>query len=421
MVRMAGFKKLIRLDDALGMIFSGGLPQLGTETVAAVTAAGRVLAREVVSDRDVPPFHRTAVDGFAIRSQESFSASRTNPAVFFVKGRIEAGADPEGGCWRIGPGEAYEVYTGSPIPQGADAVVMAEDTGKCENGVEVYKPVGRMANISPRGEDIRAGETLLKIGTVVRPWHVGALAAAGVAHVEVSRRARVGILSTGDELVDLGMGVASGGKTVDSTRPMIIASLEAIGCEVADGGIAKDSLESIVASIEGLSQRSDAVITLGGTSVGGKDLVPDAIAKAGGRVIFHGLAIKPGKPTGYALLGGKPLFMLPGYPVSALVGFGALVEPVLCRMMGRGVPKRATVRARLSRKVPTTPGIRHYLRVVLRASGRGLVAEPIAITGSGLLSSITKAHGIVVIGEGLEGLEEGDEVDVELLGDDVLA
>jgi molybdopterin molybdotransferase len=151
--------------------------------------------------------------------------------------------------------------------------------------------------------------------------------------------------------------------------------------------------------------------------VGGKDLVPDAALKIrSGRIIFHGLAIKPGKPTGYAVIGGKPLFMLPGYPVSALVGFEAVVEPVLCRMMGRGAPQRTTVKARLARRVPTTPGIRHYLRVVLRSSGNGLVAEPITITGSGLLSSVTRADGMVVIGENLEGVEEGEEVEVELFG-----
>jgi molybdopterin molybdotransferase len=142
---------------------------------------------------------------------------------------------------------------------------------------------------------------------------------------------------------------------------------------------------------------------------------------ASGRIIFHGLAIKPGKPTGYAIVGGKPLFMLPGYPVSALVGFEAVVEPVLCRMMGRAVPKRRTVRARVSRRVPTTPGIRHYLRVVLSLSEGGYVAEPLAITGSGLLSSVTRADGMVIIDKDLEGLEGGDEVEVELIGRDEVA
>jgi len=416
-VRMAGFKKLTPVGEALRAICEGGLPELGSESVATLSALGRVLREDVVSSADVPPFDRTAVDGYAIKSRESFSASRNNPAVFSLKGCIEAGDDAKGRTWSVGPGEAYEVYTGSPVPEGSDAVVMAEDARRCDGKVEVYRAVPRMSNISPKGEDIRAGETLLKGGIVVRPWHIGALASVGTKKVAVRRRARVGIFSTGSELVDLGGAEPVGGRVVDSTRPMIIASLETLGCTVVDSGIIEDSLESIAGGMEKLYPQVDALITIGGTSVGGKDLVPDAALKIrSGRIIFHGLAIKPGKPTGYAVIGGKPLFMLPGYPVSALVGFEAVVEPVLCRMMGRGAPQRTTVKARLARRVPTTPGIRHYLRVVLRSSGNGLVAEPITITGSGLLSSVTRADGMVVIGENLEGVEEGEEVEVELFG-----
>lgn len=415
-MKMVGFKKLTPVRDALEMIYRGGLPELGSESIATVAALGRVLGEDVVSDIDVPPFDRTAVDGFAIKSQESFSASRNNPAVFSIKGCIEAGDDAKGRKWFVGPGEAYEVYTGSPIPKGSDAVVMAEDARRCNGKVEVYRAVPRMSNISPRGEDIRAREILLKGGTLIRPWHIGALASVGMKTVAVRKRARVGIFSTGTELVDLGGAEPPGNRIVDSTRPMIIASLETLGCAVVDGGIIEDRLESIESSMENLYPQVDVLISIGGTSVGGKDLVPDAVLEVSGRIIFHGLAIKPGKPTGYAIIEGKPLFMLPGYPVSALVGFEAVIEPVLCKMMGRGAPQRATVKARISRRVPTTPGIRHYLRVVLRASGNGLVAEPITITGSGLLSSVTRADGIVVIGEDLEGVEEGEEVEVELLG-----
>lgn len=416
MVRMAGFRKLLPLGDALSIIFGEGLPEPRGETVATVSSLGRALYEDVVSGVDVPPFDRTAVDGYAIRSRESFSASRNNPATFSIKGCIGAGGGTKGKLEPLEPGEAYEVYTGSPIPDGSDAVVMAEDAKRHGRSVEVYKAVPRMSNISPKGEDIRAGEVLLRAGTVVMPWHIGALASVGIAMVAVRRAVRVGVLSTGSELVDLGSGKPNEGRILDSTRPMLIASIEALGCESVDGGIVKDDVESIAGAIGRLGSKVDAFITIGGTSVGRKDLVPDAVLEASGRILFHGLAIKPGKPTGYATLGGRPLFMLPGYPVSSLVGFEAVVVPVLSKMMGRGVPRRAIVTARMSRRVPTSPGIRHYLRVRLRRAGRGYVAEPITITGSGLLSSVTKADGMVVIGEDLEGIEEGEAVEVELLG-----
>lgn len=417
MVRTEGFKKLTPVGEALRMIYGSGLPDIGKEAIPTVAALGRIVAKGIISSADVPPFDRTAVDGFAIRSKASFSASRNNPAIFKVKGQIEAGKVFEDKARRIGPGEAYEVFTGAPIPEGANAVVMVEDTGRCGENVEVYRPVPKLSNVSPRGEDIKAGDTLLEAGTVIKPWHIGALASVGISKINVRRRVRVGVFSTGSELLDLEKkGTAESG-IIDSARPMISAALEALGCAAVDGGIAVDNVWVIAKRLGDLKGHVDAIISIGGTSVGGKDLVPDAIAEASGSILFHGLAIKPGKPAGYATLEGMPIFMLPGYPVSALVGFEAVVEPALCRMMGRGKPKRAKVRARISRRVPTAPGIRHYLRVVLKESKDGPVAEPITITGSGLLSSVTKADGMVVIGEDLEGLEKGDEVEVELLGE----
>jgi molybdopterin molybdotransferase len=419
MVRTEGFKKLTPVGEALRMIYRSGLPEIGSEAIPTVAAQGRVLAEDVTSRADMPPFDRTAVDGFAIKSRESFSASRNNPAVFTVKGRIEAGEVLGDRGMSIGVSEAYEVYTGAPIPKGADAVVMVEDAAREGPKVEIYRSVPRLSNISPRGEDIKVGETLLEGGTVIKPWHIGALASVGIRRVDVRKKVKVGVLSTGSELVDLEGGEPAGSLIVDSTRPMIIAALGALGCIAVDGGIAADRVGDIVKRIGRLQGRVDVLISIGGTSVGGKDLVPDAILEVSGRILFHGLAIKPGKPAGYAVVGGKPLFMLPGYPVSALVGFEAVVEPSLCRMMGRGKPQRATVKARISRRVPTAPGVRHYLRVVLKDTEEGPMAEPITITGSGLLSSVTKADGMVVIGEDLEGLEKGDEVKVELLGGDV--
>jgi molybdopterin molybdotransferase len=197
---------------------------------------------------------------------------------------------------------------------------------------------------------------------------------------------------------------------------MMVGLLRELGCGVADEGIVQDDLEKISSRLAELLGRVDLIITIGGTSVGGKDLVPEAaqlLSKPG--IIFHGLAAKPGKPTGFGMLGEMPFFMLPGYPVSALIAFEVLIMPLLCSWLGQEVPRRKKVRAIMARRVPTTPGIRHFLRVTLSRRRGMLIATPLALTGSGLLSSITKADGLVVIPEDLEGVEEGDEVEVELL------
>lgn len=414
MRRMRGFYKLTAIDDALNlvMIHCGGR-NLGSEDVDIRDAWGRTLEEEIVSMVDVPPFDRSAVDGYAIRSEESFSASRSNPAAFRVRGIGEAG----GSRGQIGRGECYEVYTGAPVPVGADAVVMAENCEKRGDGLRVYRAVPKFANISVRGEDIRAGEVVLKKGERLRPWHVGVLASIGRKRVAVRRRPVVGVFSTGNELVDVANVDRQGnaGKVIDSTRPMMVGLLKELGCGVADEGIVQDEVEKISDELRGLMGRVDLIVTIGGTSVGGKDLVPEVIQSLSNQgIVLHGIATKPGKPTGFGMLGETPFFMLPGYPVSALVGFEVLIVPLLCRWMGVEVPRRERIRAVMARRVPTSPGIRHFLRVTLSRRRNVLIATPIALTGSGLLSSITKADGMVVIPESLEGIEEGEEVEVEL-------
>jgi len=412
---MRGFHKLTAIDDAVNLVMIHcGRRDLGSEDVDIRDAWGRTLEEEIVSMVDVPPFDRSAVDGYAIKSEESFSASRSNPAVFRIRGLLEAG----GAGGEVRRGEGYEVYTGAPIPEGADAVVMAEDCERRGEMLSVYRAVPKFANISARGEDIRAGETILKKGGCLRPWHIGVLASIGRRRARVRRRPVVGVFSTGDELVDVVNADKRGGanKIIDSTRPMIVGLLKELVCEVVDEGIVQDELGEISGRLTGLRDRVDLIVTIGGTSVGGRDLVPEvARSLVKSAIIFHGLAAKPGKPAGFGVLGETPFFMLPGYPVSALVGFEVLIVPLLCRWMGLEVPKRERVRAVMSRRVPTTPGIRHFLRVTLSRRKGVLIASPIALTGSGLLSSITKADGMVIIPENMEGVEEGDEVEVELL------
>jgi molybdopterin molybdotransferase len=412
---MRGFERLTRIEDALNLIMRHCRKmELGSEEVDVEEAWGRVLEENITSQFDVPPFDRSAVDGYAIKSEEAFSTSRSNPALFHIMGTEEAG----GARFQIGKKQCYEIYTGAPIPVGADAVVMAEDCERMGDELSVYRAVPKFANISFKGEDIRVGEVILRNGERLKPWHVGVLASIGRQRVTVRRRPVVGIFSTGSELIDIANAKNSRNvnRIIDSTKPMIVGLLRELGCGVVDEGIVKDDLKKISSRLSGLMGRVDLIITIGGTSVGGKDLVPEAahsLSKPG--IIFHGLAARPGKPTGFGMLGETPFFMLPGYPVSALIGFEALIMPLLCRWLGLKVPKRERVRAIMARRVPTTPGIRHFLRVTLSRGKDVLIASPLALTGSGLLSSVTKADGLVVISEDLEGVDEGDEVEVELL------
>jgi molybdopterin molybdotransferase len=403
-----GFRELKNVDEALNIVMKiFGSKNFEKEELKLSEALDRVLAEDIISDIDIPPFDRAAVDGFALKSYETFSANPYNPAVFKIKGIIEAGVENEE--IEVREGECYAIYTGAPIPKGADAVVMVEDCDFNENFVKVKKSVAKFTNISLKGEDIKKGEIIMRKGQLIRPWHIGVLSSIGRKKVIVYRLPIIGVVSIGDELVDYEDKLTKG-KIIDSTRPMIISLLREIGCNVIDKGIIRDDYNEILNSLSELSNNVDMIITIGGTSLGGKDLVPKVIKD----IVFHGLAIKPGKPTGFGIFNEKPVLMLPGYPVSALVGFECIGMPLLSHWRGKKI-ERKKIKAILSRRVPITPGIRHFLRVSLKKIDNKLIAEPIALTGSGLLSSITKADGIIIIKENIEGLEEGEEVEVEIL------
>lgn len=415
MVKMKGFRKLLKVAEALEVALKEcSKVKAAGEIVGTEDVLGRILAEDVISQHNVPPYDRAAVDGYAINSEEAFSASQSNPAIFRIVGVAEAG----GGRKRVGHGEAVEIYTGAAIPEGADAVVMAEDCTSEGDEVRVLRAVPKYANVSMAGEDIKKGEIVFRKGHVLEAWDIGVLLSIRMREVAVRSKLKVAVLSTGSELVEISDPRAlDEGSLVDSTRPMIKALLNQAGCEVVDGGIVHDDLEAIRERLSKLAGQADIIITVGGTSVGGKDLVPEALdGLKDSRLIFHGIAAKPGKPLGFGVFMGRPIFLLPGYPVSALVGYESVVKPAIARITGFPLREREKVKARLSRRVPTTPGMRHFLRVVLEGEGGDRIAKPIALTGSGLLSSIAKADGIVIIGEDREGLEEGEVVEVELLG-----
>ena len=411
--RMKGFKTLIKVSEALERFRKAVVHRIEeAEEVELMDALGRICAEDVKAVMDVPPYDRSAVDGYAIIAEDVFSASPMNPIKLKLVGKILTGSTPLT-IPRIERGEAVEIMTGAPIPLNANAVVMVEDVKIVENGIEVLKPVHPYQNVSRRGEDFKRGEIVIKRGVRVKPWHIGALASLNIGKLKVFRRPRISVLSTGDELIEFGEELKPG-KIINSTKPMLMALLLEEGCIPLDLGIAGDDVDEIYSKILTGLRKSDGVIVTGGTSIGVKDLVPEAVKRLG-EIIFHGLRMRPGKPTGAAVSAGKPIFMLSGFPVAAAIGFEVLVRPILAHMQRCTIEPRPKIRGIITRRVVNPPNTRSYVRVRVFESDDKVMVEPLRLTGSGILSSLTRGNGLLMIPEELEGYDEGDIVEVELL------
>ncbi len=404
LVRLKGFKKLTNADEALSIFLKTLKPKrLNSERVQLEGSLGRVVAENTAAPVDLPSFDRSAVDGYAVRAEDTLEASQFKPkTVKLTKGNM------------ISKGQAKQVWTGNPVPKGADAVVMLEHTRTVKGGIQTIVAVTPRENVSMKGEDIKKGETAVELGTRLRPHHVGLLAALGITHVDVVRKPRVAILSTGNELVELGK-KSSANKIVNSNRFVNAGLCQEIGAEPLYLGIARDSEEEIGAKIlEGL-EKADVVITTGGTSVGIADLVPITVNKLGKPgIVVHGVAIRPGMPTALGILKGKPIFVLSGYPVAATIGFEVFARPTLLKLQGIENESRPMLKAKLTKRVAGALGRRVYLRVKTFEKAGEFYAEPVRAKGSGLYSSMTKANGYVIIPEDREGLEEGETIVVQL-------
>ena len=404
MARLKGFEKLTNIDEALSTFLKKlKLKRLKSDQIPVEMALGLVTAEDVRADYDLPKFDRSAVDGYAVRAKNTFEASQFNPKTLKLTENKE-----------IQEKEARQIWTGNPLPQGADAVVMLEHTKKIQDGIEVLIPLTPGENVSKRGEDVRKGEIAIRDGTRLKPHHIGLLAALGLTHVSVVEKPKVAILSTGNELVDLGC-KAESNQVVDVNRLILSCMCSELGAETLDLGIAKDDVNEISAKIlEGLKE-THVVITTGGTSVGYADLVPAAVNKIGEPgVVVHGIAMRPGMPTGLAILRGKPVVMLSGNPVAAMIGFEVFVRPVLFKLLGIEDEPRPMLKAKLTHRVTSALGRRVFLRVHVFQRDGEFFAEPVRIRGSGILSTMTKANGYVIIPEDREGLKEGESVIVYL-------
>ena len=412
---MRGFPKLATVSEALSMFFEQlRIERLRSETVPTLQALGRVLAEEIVCQKDVPPFNRSAVDGYALIAQDAFGCSQTNPIVLQLAGNSSIGTMPS---VSVEKQQAVRIATGAPIPLGADAVVMLEFTEVTQtNKIEVYRPVAPGENVSLQGEDVKKGDLILRPGTVIKSQDVGILAALSVAQIQVTRRPKVAVLSTGDELVNLGREPARG-RIVDSNRPAILAMVVSAGGEPVDLGIAADERDEIAGKLKRGISDCDVVLATGGTSVGERDLLPSVVNSLGAPgVIVHGVAMRPGRPVALAAVDGKPVILLPGFPVAAMIAFDVFAHPIMNRLLGvtASLPSPA-VKARALRRMASSLGNRTFARVVVKRSDGEYVFEPLRTSGSGIISSMVRANGMVTISENKEGIEEGETVEVTLM------
>jgi len=381
-------------------------------------ALGLVLAVDVAAAEPVPPFANTAMDGYAVRASDTVGASTTAPIRLRVVGELPAGHAP---TVAVEPGEAIRIMTGAPMPDGADSIVIVELTTRDgDDGVLVQQESFPGQHVRRPGGDVERGQVVFRAGTVLGPAHLGVLASIDVRHVRAFPRARVGMLSTGDELVE--SGPLSPGKIRDSNRPMLLAQLARAGVEAVDLGIARDDEADMTAKLEDALARCDAVITSGGVSVGDYDYVSAALQHivdddddASARVDWYQIAIKPAKPLCFGMARGTPLFGLPGNPVSSFVSFELFARPALLRMMGHTSLHRTEVLARVEHAMlRKRDGKLHLDRVRVRVENGRYVAASVGAQESNALAAAASANGLAKLFDG-EGVDAGDDVTVMLL------
>ncbi|MEK6606490.1 MAG: gephyrin-like molybdotransferase Glp [Myxococcota bacterium] len=401
---------MISLDEALRRILTDIEP-LGVEEVPLDEAPGRVLARDVRAGWDLPPFDNSAMDGYAVRAADVAGAARDAPARLRVVGRLFAGDRAE---TTIAPRESARIMTGAPLPPGADAVVRQEATAREGAVVAVHVGVETGENVRRRGEDARVGQLLLRAGDPIDAAAVAVLASLGCATVQVARRPRVAILAIGDELVPVER--ATAGVVVDSNSHVCLAIAREAGAEARRLGIAPDEPAAVTDRLREAAREADVLVTVAGASVGERDPVRAALEALGVEIGFWGLAIKPGKPTGFGHLGERLVFALPGNPAAAALVMELVVRPALLALQGARAIDRPRLRARLDDGARKQPGLAYFLRGHLRFAADGPRVKTPPRQGSGQVTPALGANAIVVLPRGRGEVAAGDAVEVLLVG-----
>jgi molybdopterin molybdotransferase len=411
---------MISVEEARAYILKHFQP-LEIERVELLDALDRVLAEDIVSPINVPPHNNSAMDGYAVRAEDIAGASRTNPVRLRVVADLAAGYVPEA---KVEPGSAIRIMTGAVVPPGADAVVRFEETseavaqkatGKGSDYVEILSAPARGANVRLAGEDIRAGEILLPKGTTLRPAEIGLLASIGCARVPVHRRPRVAILATGDELVDVDEPLTPGKIRNSNEYTNAAAVLKAGGIPIRLG-IARDNIEDLTRKIRaGVDAGADLFITSAGVSVGDYDIVKDVLNREG-EMHFWQVNMKPGKPLAFGMIGKTPLLGLPGNPVSALVSFETFARPAILTMLGKTKFARPYVMAILQDRAENDAGRRNFIRVhVTRSADGEYIARTTGEQGSGILTSVARANGLLEMPPETREHKPGERVKITML------
>jgi molybdopterin molybdotransferase len=401
---------MITADQALQIVLENVAP-LGVERTPILAALGRVLAEEIRSPRDIPGFDNSAMDGYAVRAADVIEASEANPVKLAVIETVGAGQTP---TRRLAAGEAIRTMTGAPIAEGADTIIQVERTRASGDVVEILAAPPSRAFIRPCGEDLRKGELVIGAGKMLSPADLGMLAAVNRAMVEVIRRPRVAIVSTGDELVDVDE-TPTGAQIVNSSAYALAGAIREAGGEPTILKVARDTVGEIRARLNEAMQ-FDAVLSTGGVSVGQFDHVKGALDELGMRQLFHGVAQRPGRPLKFGTLGYRPIFGLPGNPVSTMVCFYLYARPALLKMAGRtrvGLPR---VKARCAVDIKIAQDLTEFVRVKIERDGESFSASPTGNQGSGILSSLSRADGLLIGPSAETLLKAGTYATVLLLG-----
>jgi molybdenum cofactor synthesis domain-containing protein len=400
---MRPIKDTIPLEEARHLIAEACSRVARRERVPLVDANGRVSAADVESTRDVPPFSRAGMDGYAVMAGDTFGASRYEPKTLRVIEKVYTGEVPSR---QVEPGTAVEIATGAPMPQGADAVVMVEETERGGDDVRILTPVYPRQNVGRQGADIVVGQVVIRDGDVYNPSRIGAIAALGLAEADVYAKPTVAILSTGNEIVDPGRELQPG-QIYDINKFTLTTIIREHGGVAVPFATAHDTIEALERAIDACVS-CDILVFSGGSSVGERDLILDVIRRKG-EILFHGIAVKPGKPTVFGTIQGKPMFGMPGYPTSCLSNAYMLLVPALREVARLGPRHLATIRLPLGQRIVSTTG-RHQFYTVRVTEGQAMPA----FKASGDITSMSQADGYIEIPAQTDIVEKGEVVDVRL-------
>jgi molybdenum cofactor synthesis domain-containing protein len=395
-----------KIDEQFKPVF------LGEEEAVLLEAYNRVLNEDVVSTLDIPPFNRSTVDGYAVKAEDTFEADENTPATLKVSGAVNIGEPPN---VKVGKGEAVEIVTGAPIPEGADAVVMVEDTQREDADLQVFGAVTLGENVMKKGSDLKKGALVLKKGVVLGSSEIGVLAALGLTKVKVLKIPMVAVISTGAEVTEP-VKLLPPGKIYDINAYSISTAVIESGGKPVYFGVVPDDKAALAKAMQTAVASADMVITSGGVSVGPRDYTPqivDSLGKPG--IVVYGIAVKPGKPTTVGFVGDKPIFSLPGHPTSALLIFYLLARPLILRLAGRPVGAMRMVRAFAGSRMFSAKGRRTFVMVRLEFDKNcRLIAEPVESGASGAITTLANADGFVEIAENEQFIDVDQEVAVVL-------